>query len=97
MEHSILIRRLLDHKEELINTSNNFVNIYQEQLNKLNLMNVNIDNITNDTLVKTNDFKAFKTAAIEGIIGCDIKSIILPLLADHVLREANHYIRLLKD
>lgn len=97
MEHALVIRGLLDPKEELINTSNNFVNIYQELLNKLNLMNVNIDNITNDTLVKTNDFKAFKTAAIEGIIGCNIKSIILPLLADHVLREANHYIRLLKD
>ena len=25
-----------------------------------------------------------------------IRSVILPLLADHVLREANHYLRLLK-
>lgn len=24
-----------------------------------------------------------------------IRSVILPLLADHVLREANHYLRLL--
>lgn len=27
---------------------------------------------------------------------CRIRSVILPLLADHVLREANHYIRLLR-
>ena len=27
---------------------------------------------------------------------CKIRSLILPLLADHVLREANHYIRLLE-
>ena len=27
--------------------------------------------------------------------GCQIRSVILPLLADHVLREANHYLRLL--
>ena len=38
----------------------------------------------------------FKAAGAKGITGCDIRSIILPLLADHVLREANHYLRLLK-
>lgn len=32
----------------------------------------------------------------EGILQCKIRSVILPLLADHVLREANHYIRLLR-
>ena len=26
-----------------------------------------------------------------------IKSIIIPLLADHVLREVNHFIRILKS
>ena len=30
-------------------------------------------------------------------LNCKIDSIILPLLADHVLREANHYIRLLES
>lgn len=38
----------------------------------------------------------FKTAATVGLLNCKIKSIIPPLLADHVLREANHYLRLLK-
>lgn len=98
MEHALVIRGLLDpSEEELINAADNFVNMYQELLNKLKENNININNISNETLIKTNDFKAFKTAATEGIIDCDIKSIILPLLADHVLREANHYIRLLKD
>ena len=32
-----------------------------------------------------------------GINDCKIKSLILPLLADHVLREANHYLRILKN
>lgn len=41
------------------------------------------------------DYRQFKTAGTKGILNCDIESIILPLLADHVLREANHYIRLL--
>ena len=29
-------------------------------------------------------------------ITVDVKDIILPLLADHVLREANHYLRVLE-
>lgn len=37
----------------------------------------------------------YKKAAAEGLLQCRIKSIIPPLLADHVLREANHYLRLL--
>lgn len=36
-------------------------------------------------------------AGTKGLIGCEIRSIILPLLADHVLREANHYLRLLEE
>ncbi|HCA30373.1 MAG TPA: hypothetical protein DEP23_12805, partial [Ruminococcaceae bacterium] len=34
----------------------------------------------------------FKTAGTQGLLDCNIKSIIVPLLADHVLREANHYL-----
>lgn len=37
----------------------------------------------------------YKKAATEGLLRCNIKSIIPPLLADHVLREANYYLRLL--
>lgn len=33
---------------------------------------------------------------IRGLLDCKIRSIVLPLLGDHVVREANHYIRLLK-
>ena len=45
----------------------------------------------------TQKFRDFKRAGVEGIETCRIKSIILPLLADHFLREANHYLRLLED
>lgn len=38
---------------------------------------------------------AYKKAATEGLLNCSISSIIPPLLADHVYREANHYLRLL--
>lgn len=48
------------------------------------------------SLEATEDIRNFKTAATIGLLECKIKSIIPPLLADHVLREANHYLRILK-
>ena len=32
------------------------------------------------------NFRNFKIAGEEGILNCEIKSIIIPLLADHVVR-----------
>ena len=49
------------------------------------------------SLVTTKEFRNFKVSAVRGILDCEIKSIIPPLLADHVLREANHYIRILRE
>ncbi|NLY85543.1 MAG: DUF2935 domain-containing protein [Tissierellia bacterium] len=45
----------------------------------------------------TEEIRDFKKTATEGLLDCEIKSIIPPLLADHVLREANHYLRILKE
>ena len=43
----------------------------------------------------TEEIRKFKISSAEGLLNCRIKSIIPPLLADHVLREANHYLKLL--
>ena len=52
--------------------------------------------VRRESLQETLRFWDFKTAGVQGITGCKIRSVILPLLSDHVLREANHYIRLLE-
>lgn len=49
------------------------------------------------TLEQTAKFRDFKAAGAQGIQQNKIRSVILPLLADHVLREANHYLRLLES
>ena len=54
-------------------------------------------NLTVKSLKETIKLREFKTAGTRGILECRIQSIILPLLADHVLREANHYIRILES
>lgn len=99
MEHTLFIRGLLDPSEnKLIDTSEKFANDYSDLIKKTNNMtDMTMASITNDTLIETSKLKEFKEAGAGGIIDCKIKSIILPLLADHVLREANHYIRLLNN
>lgn len=99
MEHALFIRGLLDPTEnQLIDTSDNFANEYAVLLERArNATDQTLASVTDETLRETMRFKDFKQAGTEGIAACKIRSIILPLLADHVLREANHYIRLLRQ
>ena len=99
MEHSLFIRGLLDPSEDkLINTADQFAKEYGELIEKAGSMtNMTMKGITDDILTETIKLRDFKKAGTEGIEKCNIKSIILPLLADHVLREANHYIRILNS
>ena len=99
MEHSLFIRELLDPSEnELISTSNKFANEFCELIQKTDdATEITMLSVTSDTLMETIKLRDFKKAGTKGMVDCKIRSIILPLLGDHVLREANHYIRLLND
>lgn len=99
MEHALFIRGLLDPtEEELIGTADNFAKQYKKLLEDArNMTDETIKTVTDKTITETIKYRDFKKAGTEGIVGCQIRSIILPLLADHVLREANHYLRLLKE
>ncbi len=99
-EHSKFIRGLLDPTEdELISTANNFGNEFDKLLiESKQAMNKSmpISEVTDKSLQATMDISKFKAQGTQGILECKIKSIIIPLLGDHTLREANHYLRLLK-
>ncbi|MBQ2938276.1 MAG: DUF2935 domain-containing protein [Clostridia bacterium] len=99
MEHALFIRGLLDPTEEdLIATSNEFAEEYKKLLEEARQMtDETIKSVTDKTILETTKYRDFKEAGTKGINECDIRSIILPLLADHVLREANHYLRILKE
>jgi len=98
-QHALFIRGLLDPSEEdLFNTANRFGEIFEELMEITKKANKkDIHRITEETLKATIEIQKFKTAGTEGLIACKIKSIMAPLLGDHVLREANHYIRLLES
>lgn len=99
MDHALFIRGLLDPTEsELINSANEFAKSFSELFKEAtDMTDETLKSITDETIKKTTELRDFKEAGTKGINGCEIKSIILPLLADHVLREANHYLRLLKS
>lgn len=99
-EHSKFVRGLLDPTEDqLINTANNFGrqfdDLTREAREAMN-QSISISEVTEDSYKATVAIKNFKTQGTQGLLECKIKSIILPLLGDHILREANHYLRLLK-
>lgn len=97
MEHALFIRGLLDPTEnDLINTANDFANEYNMLLEDVDKA-MDLNNLTEKSYQETLKYRDFKEAGLKGIDNCGIKSIIIPLLADHVLREANHYLRILKD
>lgn len=94
-EHAEFIRGLLDpSEEELIMAADKFVGEYK---NIISAYNSNSSNLTNMSLTEAMKFRDFKVTGENGILNCQIKSIIIPLLADHVVREANHFIRILEN
>jgi hypothetical protein len=99
-EHAKFIRGLLDPTEnDLINQANMFGREFDqltEAARRAMDATVPSDRITEESLRATEDLRNFKRAGTQGILACRIRSIIIPLLADHVLREANHYLRLLR-
>ncbi|MBS5985013.1 DUF2935 domain-containing protein [Clostridium sp.] len=98
MEHALFIRGLLDPSEnELIVKSNKFANEFEKLIKRAESITDDTKlSVTDDTLSQTIKLRDFKKDGTKGILECKIRSIILPLLSDHVIREANHYIRILK-
>lgn len=98
MEHAQFIRGLLDPTEcTLMETADKFADKYCRLLEKAREQDCcAAEELTQRTLETTRNYQEFKTAGTQGITECKIRSLILPLLADHVLREANHYLRILE-
>ncbi len=99
-EHALFIRGLLDPSEKkLFNIADNIAKEFEkltEKAKKFLDNNLISKEITEQSQKATKNIIKFKKSGTEGLIKCEIKSIILPLLADHTLREAYHYLRILE-
>lgn len=103
-EHSLFIAHLLDPTEKaLIHQADAFAKEFFRlrkqvlQAQKQGIANSKLKALVQKELVATRSIAQFKNAADAAILDCKIKSIIIPLLADHVLREADHFLRILKQ
>ncbi len=98
-EHAKFIRGLLDPTEvALFDTANRYGKVFDaltEQAITMTDQTTILPQLSSKTYKATASLRDFKTAATEGLLQCKIKALAVPLLADHVLREANHYLRLL--
>ena len=82
----------------MIDTADGFAKDYCRLLEEAKKQDCRaMEGLTRKTMETTEQYRDFKAAGAKGITECEIRSIILPLLADHVLREANHYLRLLSE
>lgn len=101
MEHAQFIRGLLDPTEcKLIQSADGFAKDYcrlLEEAKERGSMAGNACDVLSESVHLTEQFQKFKATGTAGITECKVRSVILPLLADHVLREANHYLRILEQ
>jgi hypothetical protein len=99
-EHAKFIRGLLDPTEEaLFETADTFGHEFDKLTTEAIAAQHNaamVPAVNQESLQATKEIRDFKAQGTQGLLACKIKSIILPLLGDHTLREANHYLRLLK-
>ena len=99
-EHAKFIRGMLDPEEEnLIEVAQMFAGEFEQLTTQAENAQKNpalVPGVTRESREATGEFRNFKAQGTQGMLACQIKSVMLPLLGDHVLREANYYLRLLK-
>lgn len=100
-DHAKIIRGLLDPSEkDLIAAAESFAEEFESLTNQLKTAiekELPTTLIIRDIISATEEIQDFKLQATQGILECKIQSMIIPLLGDHVLREANHYLSILKN
>lgn len=103
MEHSRFIASLLDQSERnLVNTARKFGDDFETLLNQARDVESMlyhkqptypiIGKMNKDSENATSELRSFKKAGLDLIKSCQIRSVINPLLADHVVREADHFL-----
>lgn len=102
-EHSLFIAHFLDPTEKnLIKEADAFAKMFFQlrrqvlQAQKQGITDSKLKLLVQKELTATRSIAQFKNTADKAILDCKIESIIIPLLADHVLREADHFLRILK-
>lgn len=103
MEHSRFISALLDQSERnLVNTARKFGDDFEVLLNQARDVESMlyrkqptypiIGKMNQDSENAAEEIRDFKKSGLQMIQACQIRNVINPLLADHVVREAEHFL-----
>ncbi|MFF2449762.1 DUF2935 domain-containing protein [Neobacillus sp. NPDC058068] len=106
MEHSRFIASLLDQSERnLVKTASKFGDDFEVLLNQARDVESMlykksptypiIGKLNKDSENATHELRNFKKAGLDLIKTCQIRNVIDPLLADHVVREADHFLQMI--
>lgn len=107
MEHSRFISALLDQSERnLVTTARKFGDDFETLLNQARDVESMlyhkkptypiIGKLNQDSESATEELRDFKKTGLELIKTCQIRNVINPLLADHVVREAEHFLFMIR-
>lgn len=107
LEHSRFIASLLDQSERnLIITARKFGDDFETLLNQARDVESMlfqkkptypiIGKMNKDSETATEELRNFKKTGLEFIKTCQIRNVINPLLADHVVREAEHFLFMIR-
>jgi hypothetical protein len=106
MEHSRFIASLLDQSERnLVIQARKFGDDFEVLLNQARDVESMlykksptypiIGKLNKDSENATHELRNFKKVGLDLIKGCQIRNVIDPLLADHVVREADHFLSMI--
>lgn len=105
-DHSLFILHLLDPSERTLTLqaqefADLFYRLLLQAMDLQSMLQANpqrfpaVQRFTDEVIARTTDLRNFKQAAFELLSRCQILSIAPPLLADHVRREADHFLEIL--
>jgi hypothetical protein len=99
-EHARIGQGLLDPTEKvLIQKANGFAVEFEELTKAAREANGRLEllpEVTRRSIEATTNIRNFKEQLTIGILECKIRSMMLPLLVEHVLREANYFLKELR-
>ncbi|AFM39140.1 Protein of unknown function (DUF2935) [Desulfosporosinus acidiphilus SJ4] len=99
-EHAEVISHLLDPTEkELVHKAQDFARQFKHLGQKLKgggVRATQLETLREENIQATLGIANFKAASTDLLLGCQIQSMLTPLITDHTLREAYHYLRILK-
>ncbi|MGI5901708.1 MAG: DUF2935 domain-containing protein [Desulfitobacteriia bacterium] len=95
MAHAKVMRQLFDFSEEVMVKRANDLALYFEDLDK-KARKGSSSNLTTESRQAAKAIRDFKARSTDLLLACELQGIMSPLLADHILREANYYLRLLR-